>query len=112
MFFNEILDEKNKQRVKNISVEILGRKTVHRNLLELSVEHQKEIVGSVNVDIYHFYHGNLSNRSYGVRTYLALMMFPFSNYFFVDDMGLLTWKTTNTKLYDMFGNIESINNSM
>ena len=101
LFFNEILDEKSNQR-----------KNVHRKLLELSVQTGKNIIGSVNVDTFHFYHGNLSNRSYGVRTYLALMMFPFSNYFFVDDMGLLTWKTTNTKLYDMFGNIEGINNSM
>jgi len=112
LFFNEILDEKSKQRAKNISVSILGRKNVHRKMLEMSVQTGKSIIGSVDVDTFHFYHGNLSNRSYGVRTYLALMMFPFSNYFFVDDIGLLTWKTTNTKLYDMFGNIEGINDSM
>lgn len=112
MFFNEILDRKSKYRVKSIQVELLERKTIYNRLLELSDKLGKRIIGSVDVDIYHFFHGNLSNRSYSIRTYLALMLFPVMNYFYVDDIGLLAWKNTDTPLYDMFGNIELINNSM
>lgn len=112
LFFNEILDRKSKYRVKSIQVELLERKTIYNRLLELSDKQGKRIIGSVDEDIYHFFHGNLSNRSYSIRTYLALMLFPVMNYFYVDDIGLLAWKNIDTPLYDMFGNIELINNSM
>ena len=81
-------------------------------MLPLVEKSNKKLFGSIDVDLYHFYHGDLSNRSYNVREYLSLMLYPFEEHFYVDDMGLISWKSTDSTLFHAFCRINEINNSI
>ena len=71
-----------------------------------------DLFGSLDIDLCHYFHGNLSDRSYNVREYLALMLYPFNDYFYIDEQGLISWKYMDVSLYDSFCAINKLNNSI
>ena len=112
VFFNELQKKYIETYYYNISVNMAQRnldlKLIHQMARKLGMN----LFGSLDVDVCHYFHGNLSDRSYNVREYLALMLYPFNDYFRIDEQGLISWKYTDVSLYDSFCAINKINNSI
>lgn len=69
----------------------------------------KQKVGTLCIDVYHFYHGSFENRSYTQRDYMLITQYPWENKIWCDDdKGLLSWIKTNGYFYNAVKHMNTI----
>lgn len=79
----------------------LMKRNYVKSVLENTAKFQKKtLLGVVPIVVYHFFHGNMKNRSYTQRQYLLLTQYPWKDTIMLDDEnGLLKWKNVNHYFY-------------
>ena len=71
------------------------------------------IIGDVDVDICHFYHGVMKNRSYVQRDYMWASQYPwFGRLIQLDSNGILQWIDTEHYFYKALVNFHTINDDI
>lgn len=71
------------------------------------------LLDTIYVDVYHFFHGDFSDRSYGQRDYILATQYPWMDRIICeDDRGLLFWMDTDNFLYDVAKNFGKVKNDV
>lgn len=71
----------------------------------------KSLMYLVDVDIFHFYHGEAVDRSYMQRQYLLMTEWPWMNRIMQDgENGLLEWIDVNHRFVDVAKHLPSVKN--
>lgn len=71
------------------------------------------LIGYVDVEICHFYHGETSGRSQVQRQIMLLTQYPWLNRIVKDDeQGLLSWIDTKHYFYDIASKLHTVNNDV
>ena len=71
----------------------------------------KSIVGATYVDVYHFFHGDMANRSYGQRDFMIAAFYPWMNkYIYDDENGLLAWLDFSNSMFKVISNLHLVSN--
>lgn len=87
------------------------RDNVAKIVSDISKRLDIPIFGHVNVDVFHFYHGDSVNRSYGQRDYMISAFYPWMNrYVYEDDKGLLAWLDFRNKMFNVIRKMDMVNN--
>lgn len=94
-------------------LKLYERPQVRKILMSLHSIQKKYIIDEVPVDLVHFYHGELQNRSYVQRHYLLLSQYPMEGRLITEDeIGLLKWIESDNYFYKVLGRFQYINNNV
>lgn len=77
----------------------------------LSETSRKNIMGATYVDVCHFFHGDMTNRSYGQRDFMISVFYPWMNkYIYDDEKGLLSWLDFSNPMFKVISNLHLVRN--
>lgn len=93
---------------------LLYRRKYVQEVIQIAIKvFNRNILGNVFIDVYHFYHGERLGRSYQQRHYMMLTQFPLENRLITcGGNGLLQWINVNSFGYNIFSRLHEVNNDV
>ena len=107
LFWSEFFGHKH----ANCCIRLCKRPWVFDEVQKLGKQVNKDILGELDMDVCHFYHGDVCKRSRTQRHFMLLTEFPWKDRILVDDShNLLSWIDTKHKFYHIAANMGNVDN--